>query len=620
MRKSITARGAILECFQKHEGGPLRVCEVVEWVQDNYPNRWKDISTSVADLAINGPVSSPYPKQDRFLIRLSRGVYELSSACVRQEKASPAESDLRASEDACCACAMQNGDAPEEVWIDGRASVFSSRHEKDWKRKLSKAIGEPAHNTREHGGLDVWFQLESTKRQGNYLDLDNLCEPLFSVLVNEKGYFGGKRPNIKWWKASKSVRHPFGCGFHIGMSPVSPHPASLVVFEGVYTGASPRSAQDNEISRWIAEHAQRHQWDQDTSYEVLIRFGSDTINIGDIATGPVKSVVDNLYPVIGGTRRAPEDWRVDHLFVSKGYPGLSDDQVMILIKALVFTPPTLQETLLEYETFLSKEYPGHHKAFHQSTKSDPESTRAEAAIFYMFRWMGFAVDIEEKTGTGGVDFRCKKNRQEFVAEVTSIKSDTVTRKSGWPDRVFNGGFAFNMITHALLFKAIDKTPQMSNLPCPRVLVVTTEHIGAGALMGPHAARSLMTGDTHVQLKVNVSDPDPKVATQLSNSVFFRSKDGKIESCRRSISAILLTGIDSSACHVLGLLHPDPEKKFPAEYLPTVPFLTLCHWPPRKRRIELRWDISSVECKTAPHWPRLVGLFSTSGLGHSANSG
>ena len=48
-------------------------------------------------------------------------------------------------------------------------------------------------------------------------------------------------------------------------------------------------------------------------YAVTLEFGTSAINLGDIATGPVKSVIDNLYPIVGGTRGAPDDWRIEPL-------------------------------------------------------------------------------------------------------------------------------------------------------------------------------------------------------------------------------------------------------------------------------------------------------------------
>lgn len=45
----------------------------------------------------------------------------------------------------------------------------------------------------------------------------------------------------------------------------------------------------------------------------------------------VKSTIDCLYPIIGGKKGSPEDWRVDFLEVEKGVQDLDEDSVRIEI-------------------------------------------------------------------------------------------------------------------------------------------------------------------------------------------------------------------------------------------------------------------------------------------------
>lgn len=58
-------------------GGEATIEEVRCWIDDKYPNRWKDIATSMAYLTYPGNKASHYPISERFLERVSRGRYRL---------------------------------------------------------------------------------------------------------------------------------------------------------------------------------------------------------------------------------------------------------------------------------------------------------------------------------------------------------------------------------------------------------------------------------------------------------------------------------------------------------------------------------------------------------------
>ena len=53
------------------------------------------------------------------------------------------------------------------------------------------------------------------------------------------------------------------------------------------------------------------------------------MNLGDSATGVVKSTIDCLYPLLGGTTGAPDDWKVDNLLGEKGAPDAPAEGVLI---------------------------------------------------------------------------------------------------------------------------------------------------------------------------------------------------------------------------------------------------------------------------------------------------
>ena len=58
-------------------------------------------------------------------------------------------------------------------------------------------------------------------------------------------------------------------------------------------------------------------------------FGSRTINLGDIATGRVKNVIDCLYPALGGTAGAPDDHRIRALEVRRNCSEAPLDGVIV---------------------------------------------------------------------------------------------------------------------------------------------------------------------------------------------------------------------------------------------------------------------------------------------------
>ena len=240
------------------------------------------------------------------------------------------------------------------------------------------------------------------------------------------------------------------------------------------------------------------------------------------------------------------------------------------------------ELVDNYKRFLDANYPNHVKPFCSRLQNQLESARAEAVVYSFFEANRVDVRIEEDIVKGGVDFRCKTDKTEFVAEVTCLDAESVTRESGMPREPSEDvtGYYYRMITPLLRRKASEKAFQMSKYSCPRLLVITSEHNEARDLLGTASAEHLLTGGT----KIAILGGD--LVTHLDNSAFFRLKNGKLESCRQSISAILLFTISVVNAFVVGILHPDPVYKFPIELLPSVPFLRLKKWPPENNSIEV----------------------------------
>jgi hypothetical protein len=149
-------------------------------------------------------------------------------------------------------------------------------------------------------------------------DLDNLLEPMFSALVGGAGWFRGSRPNIRWFVARKLIGPELGAAVISPRTP-APHWATIVqgaVIDAVWNGPLPLSARDPTFASWVA--ANRSAPVPDGPFAVSFEFGSMAINLGDIATGRVKNLIDGLQPILGGPFGNPDDHRIVALHAVKG--------------------------------------------------------------------------------------------------------------------------------------------------------------------------------------------------------------------------------------------------------------------------------------------------------------
>ena len=64
---------------------------------------------------------------------------------------------------------------------------------------------------------------------------------------------------------------------------------------------------------------------------VVLRFGAPRINLGETATGPIKAVIDALWPLLGGSAGSGEDWRIWALGLERGAPEVRADGVAVTV-------------------------------------------------------------------------------------------------------------------------------------------------------------------------------------------------------------------------------------------------------------------------------------------------
>ncbi len=215
------------------------------------------------------------------------------------------------------------------VNVVGIPATFATAGEGPWKESLAIQIPQATVQAGMRG-IVLKFRLRSLTPHGMPLDVDNLCEPVFSVLVNKRRWFGGRRPNISWWHASKSHDAATGCDVLLTDEGPSALPNTPPDVSGIYDGPLPRSAKSIELAEWSRSLPGRDRIETGRSpLAVRVGFGTARINLGDIATGVLKSVIDCLYPIWGGLPGRPNDHRICQLWVEKAADGLNANQISV---------------------------------------------------------------------------------------------------------------------------------------------------------------------------------------------------------------------------------------------------------------------------------------------------
>jgi len=136
------------------------------------------------------------------------------------------------------------------VVILGEPATFATSGEKDWKEKLAQGI-QPCQKEKNYRGIALRFKLSSHTRNCQPYDLDNLVEPVLSILIGKKGYFCGKRTNLEWWYARKDIGKPAGVEIEILEGKPQMVIKSEEIFNDEYRGELPKSATSRGLSEWL---------------------------------------------------------------------------------------------------------------------------------------------------------------------------------------------------------------------------------------------------------------------------------------------------------------------------------------------------------------------------------
>ena len=208
-----------------------------------------------------------------------------------------------------------------DEFILGRPAPFATAGERPWKDAIAASLAAIVPST-PGAFLELDFAVAPAIGYAAGADLDNLCEPVFSVLANRLGWFGGRRPNVRAFRARKALAPRTGCRIRItGHRWDGSWIDGSLLLAGVFTGTLPISARDDVFAGWVSDVMARAARPS-AILGVELGFGGP-VNLGDVATGRIKNVIDCLYPVIGGRPGAPDDSRIAALEATRMDPKVS---------------------------------------------------------------------------------------------------------------------------------------------------------------------------------------------------------------------------------------------------------------------------------------------------------
>jgi hypothetical protein len=83
----------------------------------------------------------------------------------------------------------------------------------------------------------------------------------------------------------------------------------------------PRSARDETLAAWVSRTMSRPA--RSAGGLTIVLGFAGPVNLGDIATGRLKNVMDCLYPLIGGRQGAPNDSRITCIEATRMESGVA---------------------------------------------------------------------------------------------------------------------------------------------------------------------------------------------------------------------------------------------------------------------------------------------------------
>ncbi|MGI6670537.1 MAG: hypothetical protein ACOX58_03035 [Christensenellales bacterium] len=212
------------------------------------------------------------------------------------------------------------------TWIPGTPASFATRSEKTWKEQLLTCL---SHSKYYHSSLELKFVLPETSLVYKGHDLDNLCDPVFSVLASSLGWFEGKQSNIDGWQAVKTIGNNTGLELRQVRRIEEKIPEKAIIFSDCYYGKIPHGALDPEIPRWLQKFDKLET--SSNNIGISLVFVNHRRSIASLSDGMVKHVIDCLYPLYGGIGGRPNDHLISNLTIKRiQVPGIQQHIKVIM--------------------------------------------------------------------------------------------------------------------------------------------------------------------------------------------------------------------------------------------------------------------------------------------------
>ena len=214
----------------------------------------------------------------------------------------------------------------ERIWVQGKPATFATKSERPWKDQI---LAQMDGSINQFDSLDLEFRLPESAFFMDGYDLDNLCDPVFTVLTSELGWYGRKQTNIRSWRAVKKQDNTFELWIKQTQDmEVSIDPSS-VIFDAKYDDKLPRGSRDPEIPNWLFNLGEVPR-----VYGVCglaLIFININRSIASLSDGLVKHVIDCLYPILGGRPGAPEDHKIAELIVKREETNEDSETIRIIV-------------------------------------------------------------------------------------------------------------------------------------------------------------------------------------------------------------------------------------------------------------------------------------------------
>lgn len=232
----------------------------------------------------------------------------------------------------------------------------------------------------------------------------------------------------------------------------------------------------------------------------------------------------------------------------------------------------------EHRRWLAAFDPQHLANWERMFKADDEAAMTEAGIRRMLQRHGVAVEPNERlTGIcGGPDFRCSINRAHFYVEATCIRIATAEKHSGITEEG-TGVLPFEDLTEAIFSECQSKARQCGNLDGPALVAIGTFHSTAAMACFDKALVSwVLTGKTKIAWGIDITTgkrlDDGHQTTDFCSAAFLRFDPAQeVRFALNSISAVLLCAVGVDPMRTLGIVHPNPARRFDPALLPNIEF-------------------------------------------------